>query len=236
MEKIKLFCLPYAGGSATIYHQWKKYLHHRIQLCPVELAGRGKRFSENCYDSLADAVCDIYQSIKPELNTASYSFFGHSMGSILVYELVRKINALPHPRPVHLFLSGRYPPHIIKREKNYHQLPDDEFKSEIIKMGGTPPEVFEHHELLAIFLPLLRADYKIIETYQYTPEDLDFNCGITLFNGKADQEVSGDEMLEWRRYSQAECRLYEFEGGHFFIHEHMEDIVEIINNTLIKTG
>jgi medium-chain acyl-[acyl-carrier-protein] hydrolase len=231
---IKLFCLPYAGGSAAVFSRWKGSLNGMIQLQPIELAGRGKRFSDANYDSLLEAVDDIYGLIKPELDRALYAFWGHSMGSLLIYELVRKIETLPHPKPIHLFLSGSNPPHIKKDGKIFHTMPEDRFKEEIFKMGGTPREVFEHRELLKIFLPLLRADYKILETYEHKSDHPVFDCAITLFNGKADEEVTGAEILKWQQYTKQPCRLYEYEGGHFFINDYMEDIIQIINDTLIQ--
>lgn len=206
-----------------------------IQLCPIELAGRGRRFSEPHYNSLPEAVEDIYRLVKPELNRGPYAFYGHSMGSLLVYELVRKIETLPHPKPVHLFLSGGNPPHLRKNEKIYHTLPEEQFKAEIFKMGGTPREVFEHRELLEIFIPLLRADYKILETYQSQLDHPVFDYRITVFNGKADEEVTSDNIREWQQYTNSQCRIHEYEGGHFFIHDYMKDITQIINDTLIQT-
>jgi medium-chain acyl-[acyl-carrier-protein] hydrolase len=229
---IKLFCLPYAGGSAMIYHRWKRSLHGTIQLCPIELTGRGKRFTEPYYDSLLAAVEDVYELVKPELNRGPYAFFGHSMGSLLAYELARKIETLPHPKPLHLFLSGGNPPHLKNNEKIYHTMPEEEFKVEILKMGGTPREVFEHKELLEIFIPLLRADYKIIETYEFQPDHPVFDYGITGFYGKADEEATGDKMREWQQYTKTQFWLHEYEGGHFFIHDYMDEIIQIINNTM----
>jgi medium-chain acyl-[acyl-carrier-protein] hydrolase len=233
---VKLFCLPYAGGSAMVYNRWKRSINGMIQLCPIELAGRGIRFSKPYYDSLPEAVDDIYGMIKNQLDSGPYAFYGHSMGSLLVYELVRKIMTLPHRQPVQLFMSGGNPPHIKNAKKIYHTMPEEQFRDEIIKIGGTPQEVFEHKELLDIFIPLLRADYKIIETYQIQPnQTVLFDCGITVFNGKADKEVSHDKLREWQRYTKSRCQVYEYEGGHFFIQDYREDIIQIINDTLIGT-
>lgn len=232
---IKLFCLPYAGGSAMVYTRWKARLNGMIQLFPIELAGRGRRFNEPYYNSLMDAVEDIFRMIKPELGRGLYAFYGHSMGGLLVYELVRKIETLRYPKPVHLFLSGSNPPHRREHEKIFHTMPEEQFKEEIMKMGGTPREVFEHKELLEIFLPLLRADYKILETYKTEPNHPVFDCGITVFNGRADEEVTGDNIRQWQQYTKNQCQVYEYEGGHFFIHDYMEDIVQIINDTLIQS-
>ncbi|HEX3048418.1 MAG TPA: thioesterase domain-containing protein [Bacillota bacterium] len=231
---LKLFCLPYAGGSGMIYNQWKKSFHGLIQLCPIELAGRGVRFSEPFYASIAQAVDDVYELIKNELEQTPYAFFGHSMGSLLIYELVRKIENSGFAGPVHLFLSGRYPPHIIKRDIIYHLLPDAELKSEILKMGGTPKEVFENPELLAVYMAILRADYKILETYQFIPGNQVLNSPLTVFRGKEDESVTGDDLLKWRQYTKNECEIHEYEGGHFFIFDRMEDVIEIINDTLVQ--
>lgn len=231
MSKIKLFCLPYAGGSATVYNKWRTYLNPNIQLVPIEMAGRGARFKESFYQSITEAVNDLYTNIDFKANHDPYAFFGHSMGSILVYELCRKIAADNRKGPAHIFVSGMYPPHIKKERKILHQLPLAEFKAEIIKIGGTPREVFENQELMDFFLPILKADYKIFENYQYLPNDTKFDCGIMVFNGLSDQTTSA-EMLEWGKYTSGFSKLYQYEGGHFFIHNHTAMIVDVINNTL----
>ena len=91
MKKIKLFCFPYAGGSAAAYNKWRQYLDKHIELRPVELAGRGRRIYDPLYQSIEEAVDDVYQLISPELAKGPYAFFGHSMGGIIAYELAYKI-------------------------------------------------------------------------------------------------------------------------------------------------
>jgi medium-chain acyl-[acyl-carrier-protein] hydrolase len=231
-KSIKLFCLPYAGGTAMVYTRWRKYLNTSILLLPVELAGRGKRFQTPLYQSFSEAVDDLCRLIQPELEHQPYAFFGHSMGSFLAYELTRKLIALNYPEPVHLFLSGRYPPHLKKEEKIYHLLPDDEFRKEIIEMGGTPPEVFEHQELLDIFFPILRADYKILETYESPIQETKFQCPITVLCGNQDRDVTIEEMEQWRNYTTNLVDSYQFEGGHFYINEKTEEVTQIINQHL----
>lgn len=64
LMRIKLFCLPYGGGSAYSYLKWKSNLADLIELCPVELAGRGKRFHEPYYSNIDEAVDDVYKQIE----------------------------------------------------------------------------------------------------------------------------------------------------------------------------
>ena len=74
--------------------KWKKHLHELIDLQPIELKDRGKRFDEYCYESLEEAVDDIFESIKDKIDKDDYAVYRHSMGSLLAYELHHKINEL----------------------------------------------------------------------------------------------------------------------------------------------
>ncbi|MDQ1355588.1 MAG: Thioesterase [Acidobacteriota bacterium] len=236
MKKFKLFCLPYAGGSAAMYNKWRQYLDRRIELHPLELAGRGRRIYDPLYDSIAEAVDDVYKIIESQLDQMPYCFFGHSMGGIIAYELALKIKNLQRPQPVHIFFAGRGAPNIPgEDEKNFHQLPEEEFKKEILELGGTPREFFEHPELLDVLMPMLRSDFKIAETYKF-PEageikPLDYD--ISVFIGK-EEEVTAGQMHGWREHTAGICTVYYFPGEHFFINEETERIVKIINHTLLS--
>lgn len=235
MKKIKLFCFPYAGGSAAAYNKWKQYLDKRIELHTVELAGRGRRIYDPLYDSMAEAVEDMYKMIGPQLTEMPYSFFGHSMGGIIAFELALKIRELKIPSPVHIFFSGRGAPHIspAEDEKKIHGLPEEEFKKEIIELGGTPKEFFEHPELLDVLLPMLRSDFKIAECYEEKSIVTPFDHDITVFIGK-DEDVTAEQMHGWREHTSGICALHYFNGDHFFINEKTGKVVEIINRTLLS--
>ncbi len=216
-----------------VYNTWKKHLHHSIELYPIELAGRGKRFSEPLYGSFEEAVEDIYRCVNEGLDDSDYAIFGHSMGSLLAVELLHKLKQSEHRAPIHAFFSGRYPPHIKKEEEAIHTLPDEEFTNEIFKLGGTSKELMESDELLELFIPILKADYRILDGYTYDHGTGKFDCGITVFSGIDDSEIEQGELSQWQAYTEKTCKIYEFQGGHFFINEHSRSIVEIINSTLL---
>lgn len=230
--KKKLFCLPYAGGSAMVYNTWKKHINHSIELYPVELAGRGRRFSEPLYGSFEDAVEDIYRFVIKILDDTEYAIFGHSMGSLLAVELLHKLKQSEYRAPLHAFFSGRYPPHIKKGEDIY-TLPDEEFTNEIFRLGGTPKELMESEELLGLFIPILKSDYRILDGYYYNHGSGKFDCSITVFSGKEDPDIDQGDLSQWQAYTDKTCRIHEFQGGHFFINDHYKSIVEIINSTLM---
>lgn len=233
MNKIKLFCFPYAGGSSSVYIKWKNYLAEFIDLRPVELAGRGRRINESLYEDVSAAVSDVLSKIMGELS-GPYAFFGHSMGGMMAYEVAQEVRRLGLQDPVHIFVSGRRPPHIAKPDdKMYHQMEPETFQKEVLSLGGTPPELFKYPELLELYLPLLKNDFKLAETNLYTGTISPLDCSITALFGKED-ELAPSEVEGWKEHTKAGYYSHSFEGGHFFIHDEMFPVIRCINNTLCE--
>jgi len=226
-----LFCLPYAGGSEAIYYKWKNYLHPSIQLVPIELKGRGKRFGEIFYESLEQAVDDIFENIKDKIVDEDYAIYGHSMGSLLAYELYYKISELNITKPTHIFFSGREAPSIVTEEENTYTLPDYDFMKKIVELGGTTEELTNNRELLQIFLPIIRSDFKIIETYNYEERENKIECDVSILNGKQDS-IKSEDLAAWKNHVSRGFKVYNFEGNHFFINSNVKNITSIINATL----
>lgn len=233
-KRWKLYCFPYAGGSAAIYNGWKKRLDKDIDLVAVELAGRGKRIYDLLYNSIDEAVDDVYKIIKNDLNGSSlFGFFGHSMGGIIAFELAHKLRKKNLQQPSVIFFSGRGAPHVPRREDKeiYHKLPEDEFRKKILDLGGTPTEFFKHPELLEVLLPMLKSDFKIAETFTGSTEITPFDYDIKVLIGK-EEDVTAEQMHGWKEHTSKICTMYYFEGGHFFINEETEKVVDIVNNTV----
>ena len=217
-----------------VYKKWEKYLDNSIKLTMLELAGRGGRSKEPYYDSMQEAVEDTFSIVKANTDDSDYAIFGHSMGSILAYKLAVKIRNSKIKQPLHLFLSGRYPPSIKKEERNTYLLPEAEFIQEAKSMGGIPEKLFRFEALLKKAMETLRADYKILETDGYHPIIEMLNYNISVLSGNEDALSEALEMNIWERYTEQECSFYVFEGGHFYLHNNAEGIVNIINKTLIR--
>lgn len=231
MKKTKLFCIPYAGGSAAIYEKWRKKIHSSIELIPIEYSGRGKRFTEPLCNNMDEVVDDIYKIIENDLDDTPYSFFGHSMGSLVSFELTRKIKKLNHNQPTHIFFSGKSAPNIKRRSKKLYTLDDEDFKKELLKLEGTPIEILEQEELMNIFLPILRSDFKIVEEYAYKENIERFGCNFTVLYGE-DDDMKIDDICDWQKHTNQKCNFIKFPGGHFFINNHTEEIIELVNNII----
>ncbi len=234
MSKVKLFCFPYAGGAAASYNQWRPLLDPVIEFRPIELAARGRRMREPNYNSIDDAVEDVYKIINAELTQGPYALYGHSMGTMIAIELAYKIKKNGLPAPIHIIFSGRCAPQVPRDNKRkLHHLPDDRFKEEMLEMGGTPKEFFEHPELMEVFLPLLRGDFRLTETYIHPPKDAPLDVDFTVLSGKKDEDTP-EEVEAWRIHTTGNCDIHYFEGDHFFIHDEREKVLAVINHAILK--
>lgn len=229
---INLFCFSHAGGSTAIYSNWKKYMPSNIRICPIELTGRGRRFNEPFYHTIQEAAEDIFNRIKGKLDTYRYAFFGHSMGCLIIYELMKYIKKESHSYPEHLFLSGRYPPDIIKKDKYIHLMGNEELKKELIKMGGTPEEIINDADFFSVFVKILRADYKMLETYCYVKDGFIMDCDMTIMNGNDDQEIMHEDINSWIKFTHKTCAFRIYEGGHFYINNNVEAVIQEIAQTI----
>ncbi|MBK3497212.1 thioesterase [Viridibacillus sp. YIM B01967] len=233
MINTKMFCIPYAGGSANTYYQWKRYITDHIELVPVELAGRGSRIRDPFYPDVDAAVEDIYQTVFRQLNdNEPYYLFGHSMGSILVYELCRKIQATGKRQPEHIFFSGRDAPSNHKVTEIVHHLPDQEFIKKVKLYGGMDERILENSALLDLFLPIMKADFKIIENYGYLSIKELIKSDISILIGKEDAFLTEEKVKMWAEETSKNCEIYAFEGGHFFLFEHPEKVAACINDII----
>lgn len=202
-----------------------------VELIPLELAGRGKRFGSPFYKTINDAVKDIAEQIIPHIGGSLYALWGHSMGGLIVYELCHFMRQQGHPLPVHLFCSGSTAPNLRKKDNPIHQLPEEQFLKEIEEMEGTPQEFFQNKELIDLYLPIMRNDFMIVEQYEYEVKTDKLNTDLSVLYGS--EESFKNDVKEWETHTSKMCRIHEFQGGHFFLFDHIQQIASVINNTLM---
>jgi medium-chain acyl-[acyl-carrier-protein] hydrolase len=213
--RLRLFCLPFAGGGAQFFCDWHEYLPRSIELCAIQLPGRENRILEKPIMTLADLVDAIIKGVKEWIGKP-YAIFGHSMGALLGYELTQAIRIAGLPQPYHLLISGRSAPYLPQVLPPIHNLPDDQFIKEIKDLNGTPNEVMGSQELLKMIMPVLRTDFKLCETYTYN-NGPPLACSITAYGGLQDHTVSRDEVDAWRQLTIGSFTIRMFPGDHFYI-------------------
>lgn len=232
LMKVKLFCIPYAGGTSSIYKKWEPHLAPNVHLRPIELAGKGRRLKDPFYQNITEAVDDVFELIKNEIDNSPYMIFGHSMGAKIAYKLAQKIESHQLNTPLHLFISGSSAPHFKREDEEiFHLMENDVFKQKLIDLGGTPPDFFDHPELVELFLPALKNDFQIVETAQYEDSIMPLSSDISVLIGKEDI-LTLEQQEAWSNYTQQNCKIYYFEGGHFFFVDETHRVTGIINQVL----
>lgn len=224
----RLVCLPHAGGSAPFFHPVTVALSPGVDVVAIQYPGRQDRRAEQPIRDmsvLADCVAGIL-SRQPAL---PLTIFGHSMGAILGFEVIRRLEADGY-HPAHLFASGRRAPSC-HRDENIHKRDDDGILAELRKMDGTASAVLNDDELIRAALPALRADYEANETYRCGP-GITVRCPVTALTGDSDAKTTLDEARAWAGHTSGPFDLRVFRGGHFFLTDHADEINRLLADSL----
>ncbi len=229
-SRVRLFCLPYAGGGATVFRGWSAALPADVEVCPIQLPGREQRFREQPITNIATMVDVLASALEGHLDIP-FAFFGHSMGASIAYETARRLLTTCSRAPRVLLISGRQAPHLPPVRPPIHHLPDDAFVEKIRELNGTPSEVLEHPELLQFLMPQLRADFKLAETYR----ELDgprLTCPVVAFGGWEDDQVPPEQVEAWRESTSGPFILHMLSGDHFFVTSEREHLLSLIAEKL----
>ncbi|HEX2164950.1 MAG TPA: thioesterase domain-containing protein [Thermoanaerobaculia bacterium] len=214
--RLRLFCFPYAGGGASAYRGWGEELPETVEVCPVQPPGREGRIRQSPLSDLDELLAALDAGLSAELDELPHAFFGHSLGAIVAFELARRRRARGAAPPVHLLVSAHAAPAIPPDDEPLHDLPSDRFRERLRGLNGTPAEVLDHPELMELVEPLLRADFRLNETYRYLP-GAPLDCPLTAFCGFRDHEVPRPKMEPWADVTTGRFRLHMLPGDHFFL-------------------
>lgn len=226
---VNLFCIPFAGGSKYSFTNFEASFPAGIRVKAIDFPGRGARIKEKLLHGMDDLVDDAFRQIH-HLLTQPYALFGHSMGGMICYLLALKIREYNLHPPIHLFVSGTPGPSTRNEESTDYMLEKNEFLKKVRDLGGLPPELLENNEMLDFFEPILRADFRAIDTYKYQPAP-PLNTAITVMKG-IDEDLAHFQVIGWQRESVCPIELIQLPGNHFFIYDHVKTIGNIIDRKL----
>lgn len=227
MKKINLFCFPFAGGNKYSYREYEQVLPSFLNLIPVEYPGRGARSKEPFITNMDELIDDLYARICHTIDEADYAFYGHSMGGVVAYFLIRKIIDRRHRMPLHLFITGTTGPSAVSREeKKRHLMGEREFIDEIKELDGCPEEVLQNKELWDYFEPVLRADFAVSEAFSYVYDD-PFDIPMTVITG-AEEDMEATDIHLWQQETTCTVDFRQMPGKHFFILKYPHEVVQII--------
>lgn len=231
--RLRLFCFPYAGGSAQVYRPWQEVLPVDVQVCEVQLPSRWNRLREPPFTRVASLVTAAVKDLRPYL-VEPFAFFGHSLGALVAFEIARALRRQRCPGPVHLYVSGRRAPQIpyAWQDPPLYTLPDSEFLERLtVHYQGVPEKVQQDQELMRLMLPILRADVEAYATYTYAPEP-PLDCAISVFGGLDDRTTTAENLEAWREQTSSSFTLERFPGDHFFINDANNRFLNVLGKHL----
>jgi medium-chain acyl-[acyl-carrier-protein] hydrolase len=227
-----MFCFPYAGGTAMMFKKWADLLPPFVQVVPVELPGRGVRLPEPPFVSMPALIDELKEVIRPCLDRP-FAIFGHSMGATIAFELARALRREGGREPQAIFVSGRRAPQLPRRGSAIYNLPQADFIAELLKLKGTPKDILEQAELMELMIPLLRADFQLVQTYEYLAETR-LRCPIIAYGGSQDPDAPPDKMSLWSELTSAGFALRSLPGDHFFIRSSQSQFLGLLAQDLCE--
>lgn len=226
---MELFAIPFAGGSEHCYRDLEKQFT-AIQMTVLALPGRGKLISQPCITSIDDMVNYLFQELQERLYQP-YALFGHSMGAFIACMLSRKIDSAGLPMPKAVMLSGRKAPSI-KEHEIKHTMPTAQFRTMLQELGGVPDAVWQDEDIMTLFEPILRADFELLETFQYQEQQA-LDVPFYLYLGK-DDEISAEQAQAWQKETSQPLNITYFKGGHFYFQQDAALLAKKISEKLIS--
>lgn len=214
--RMRLFCFHYAGATASIFRSWQGAIPEAVELVAVQLPGREYRLDEPLLTDMGQIVTALAEILPPLLDKP-FVFFGHSMGALLGFDVIRILRARGLRQPEMLIASGRNAPQFRWRDAGIQVLPDDQFVAAVRDYNGTPAALLAEESLRELWLPRLRADLTVSGTYEYV-EQRPLKCPIVVMFGAEDGLVSDVGLQGWLTQTTGGVRFFRYPGNHFFLH------------------
>ncbi len=217
--RARLVCFPHAGGSASFYYPWRAFVPPDVEVTAVQYPGRHDRLSEPCIDTMDELVRGLLRELD-QVGDVPTIFVGHSMGASVAYECLLRMSWSPKL----LVASARTAPSL-GRGGTLHLKDDGELLAELEKLGGFEAKEVSDPELLELVMPALRADYRLIESYQ---PDCAARACIPILGavGADDLRVSVADVRAWEHATTGAFDVTVYPGDHFYIRQHGHTLVQ----------
>jgi len=229
---VRLLCLPYAGAGASAYRAWPGRMPEALGVCAVQPPGRETRLDEPLRGRLDDLTEDLCAALLPYLDRP-FAVFGHSLGALVGYEFIRRLDREYGKRPVHFFASGFRAPHSAPTREALYRLSDAELMTYLSRLNGIPQVVLDEPELAKAMLRVTRADLEVVDTYRFDAALGRLQCPITVFGGTSDPTVSEERLRAWSELGDGPFRIRLFAGDHFYLIPKVAELIGEIAQELV---
>ncbi|TDC71418.1 thioesterase II family protein [Streptomyces hainanensis] len=218
----RLVAFPHAGGSANTFLPLARTLWPGMEVFGVQYPGRQDRRAEELIDNVPEYARQVFRRLV-SWTGRPLVLFGHSMGAVIAFEVARRLEQLGDVQLAGLVVSGRRAPSVTRDDDDVHLRDDRGLIAEIQSLDGTDAAFLRDDELLRMILPVVRSDYKAIETYRFQPGPK-LRCPVTALVGDTDPKAGVDETTAWGDHTTGPFHFRCFPGGHFYVNACVQDV------------
>ncbi|MDJ0702360.1 MAG: SDR family NAD(P)-dependent oxidoreductase [Leptolyngbyaceae cyanobacterium MO_188.B28] len=222
--RLRLFCFHPAGSEAIIYREWSPRLPAEIEVCPIQLPGRGERLKEQALQEFSALIERLADALLPMLDKP-YAFYGHSMGVLVSFELAQYIQQKYALKPACMLFGGLNPPHITAQTLS--KMSQEALLEFLMGVSEIGPPAAQDNELTRTF----KADVQLLQSYRHMERE-PFDCPILTFGGLEDPVTKEPKLAEWRQYTTAEFRMRMLPGKHMFCISSQDLLLQDISQQL----
>lgn len=226
LDKLPLVCFPHAGAGVLYYSKWKSAFGDGID---VRIAGyplREQRTATPMPASLRLLARDIFTELVDSFR-GTYAIWGHSMGSVVGYEVAKLCQERLGNPPLVFFSSGSAAP-CDSRFEAVAELDTAEGLKQVLRdYGGLSEDNLADRDFMDCFAPIIAADLRLLGGYEESAFER-LRCPIVLMEGRDDRVVTD----RWQRYTEHRVETTEFDGGHFFVEERRPEMAALMGSKI----
>ncbi|MEV6826014.1 alpha/beta fold hydrolase [Amycolatopsis sp. NPDC051102] len=224
--RLRLVCLTYSGGRASVFKGLAAGLPDDVEVCAIEFPGHGRRLGETPLtrlEPLVEQVTDVIgEWVRPP-----FVLLGYSVGALIGLEVAHELARRGLPGPAALFVAAARAPHRRSARPPLHELSRDELIAGLHQLAGVHNDLLDNEELADVMLPVIRADLGLDETYQARLGRL-LGCPIAAFGGREDRSVPHADLLSWREHTTGGFSATTLPGAHFFLDSARQRFTEAV--------